>query len=247
MDDRARLVYRGRCLKEKISLLELKLSNEVRHRAERAAGTFVWKKYWGREPNERDDAKEIIRLESRLALRQQQLEIIQTEQAAAEQAAAEQAAAKQAVEQQAEADCLAEFINIVTGWTKASLLAHLGHHARECWSATIGAHTSLLHNCLLWPERMLHLVITSRPPRIRSSISAPGARSDTDAGLAETSKRALYLGFGSYMFDRERPHLVVSALDACRELPFWRSHFVDSHGRYDPDSHRMFDAWYRDC
>ena len=88
--------------------------------------------------------------------------------------------------------------------------------------------------------------VTSQPPRIRSSISAPGARRDTGAGLAETSKRALYLGFGSYIFDRERTHLVLSALDACRDLPFWRSHFVDSHGRYDPDSHRMFDAWYRD-
>lgn len=133
----------------------------------------------------------------------------------------------------------------LAGWTKASLLARLGNRALECWSATIGAHTSSSHNCLLWPERMLHLVVTSQPPRGRagSSIRAHGARGY--AGLGETSKRALYLGFGSYIFDPQSTRLLVSTLDVCRELPFWRSHFVDPHGRYEPDSHSAFDAWYR--
>ena len=61
---------------------------------------------------------------------------------------------------------------------------------------------------------------------------------------SELSTQPLYLGFGSYIYDPERPQLLRSALDSCRGMAFWRGHFVDVRGQYDAAAHAEFDTWY---
>ena len=132
-----------------------------------------------------------------------------------------------------------------SGFNEDCLLGLLGSRANECWIATIGA-SSACYNCVLWPERMLHLVMTSVPPRPlrQQCMRQPSVAMD---GAEENTRRALYLGFGSYIYDPERPQMLMAALEACRAAPFWQGHFRDAaHNTYSDADHHAFEAWYRD-
>ena len=116
--------------------------------------------------------------------------------------------------------------------SREALLARLGPHAANCWSTTIGASAD--YNCVLWPVRMLHLVITEQPQRLRRSAPAATGLVDADEG----PRRALYLGFGSYIFDRANMHDLLQAFADSRERPSWYKQFKDQRAL------QAFEEWY---
>lgn len=133
-------------------------------------------------------------------------------------------------------DCgLAEGDNRLLNWD--ALLAALGPRAADCWTATIGAHIE--HNCVLWPSRMLHLVVTRQPPQFdeerRHRCPAPLSL----AGADEGPRRALYFGFGSYIFDPAHLDDLLNALVNSRGSRAWRQQFQG-----DASSMDDFESWY---
>jgi hypothetical protein len=117
-----------------------------------------------------------------------------------------------------------------------AVLTALGPCAADCWRATIGADAE--HNCVLWPSRMLHLVVTRQQRQFdeeRRRVPAPRSLTGADEG----PRRALYLGFGSYIFDAgDMAGLLRTLADSCSSAS-WLQQF-----RGDVVERDAFEDWY---
>ena len=80
---------------------------------------------------------------------------------------------------------------------------------------------------MLWPARMLHLVLTEQPEWFsqRRQCNLPRATDIMGSEEGADTRRALYLGIGSYVFYEAQLAQLLQDLVGSRNSPSWLAHF----------------------